>query len=66
MNDKSNDIEVLGSLAEGFGEILSDDALQFVAELSRRFSPIVEKLLDERRYRQQAIDEGGPPPVFFC
>jgi len=61
MNDKSNDIEVLGSLAEGFGEILTDDALQFVAELTRRFSPIVDKLLEERKYRQQAIDEGETP-----
>ena len=30
-------VEVLGPLAEGYDEILSPDALAFLAELERRF-----------------------------
>jgi malate synthase len=55
------DIAVHGDLKEGFEQILSDDALQFVAALSAEFSPRVEALLDLRRARQQRIDDGESP-----
>jgi len=55
------EIAVHGDLKEGFDEILSDDALQFVAALSAQFSPRIEALLDLRRERQQRIDDGEFP-----
>lgn len=55
------DIAVHGPDAEGFGAILSDDALQFVAALSAKFAPRVEDLLNLRRERQGRIDAGVAP-----
>jgi malate synthase len=60
VNNK-NGIEVHGEMAAGFDEILTDDALQFVAALSREFSGRIDGLLADRVTRQQAIDEGQLP-----
>jgi malate synthase len=40
-------------------EVLSEDALEFVAELHRRFDGRREELLEKRAERQRALDEGG-------
>ncbi len=40
-------------------EILSQEALAFVAELVREFRPVVDRLLAARQERQQALDAGG-------
>ena len=45
--------------AVGAYEVLADDALEFVAELHRRFDGRRRELLDKRRERQRALDEGG-------
>ncbi len=51
----------MGALDEGFAEILSEAALEFVAALTRQFRPAVAELLNRRATRQQAIDAGEMP-----
>jgi malate synthase len=57
----STDIQILGDRSPEFDEILSDEALHFVASLAREFSPRVEELLAMRVLRQKAIDQGQMP-----
>jgi malate synthase len=40
-------------------EVLSEDALEFVAELHRRFDGRRRELLGRREQRQRELDEGG-------
>jgi len=54
-------IEVLGPLGEGFAEILTPEALSFVAKLARRFSATRESLLQNRIQRQAEISAGRMP-----
>jgi len=58
---KTPDYEILGPMEPGFEEILSAEAMAFVAELTERFGPRVEALLTRRRQRQQEINEGNFP-----
>ncbi|HET9253109.1 MAG TPA: malate synthase A [Candidatus Eisenbacteria bacterium] len=55
--DNSTGIEIEGTIRAGYEEILTDDALAFVADLTRRFRPTVESLLAARRDR---LDAGTP------
>lgn len=64
MNSQSNTLEVIGPVNSAYAEILSDDALAFVAALSTEFSPRVTELLALREQRQQEID-GGKMPDFL-
>jgi malate synthase len=52
---------ILAPLAPGYDEILTDEAMQFVAELARRFGPHIEELLQARVGRQAEIDAGKMP-----
>ncbi|OKI51505.1 malate synthase A [Micromonospora sp. CB01531] len=52
-------IEVTGSVVEGGGRILGPDALQFVAELHRRFGARRVELLDARRTRRAEVARTG-------
>ncbi|MEX2495651.1 MAG: malate synthase A [Woeseia sp.] len=65
MNDSKSatprNVELVAPLAAGFGDILTDDALAFVAALSREFAPRIEKVLAARDERQQSIDDGEMP-----
>ncbi len=54
-------IAVLGPMHDRFDEILTDDAVAFVAELHRRFDPLRQRLLAERADRQLRIDAGENP-----
>src|SRR5262245_55468879 len=54
-------IEVTGAMAPGYDEILSPDALDFVADLERRFGPERKRLLGLRAERQARIDAGERP-----
>ena len=54
-------VEILGPVPAAFTEILTPDALQFVAHLARRFTPARDALLAKRRERQAAIDAGQMP-----
>src|SRR4051794_27967031 len=40
-------------------DVLSEDALEFVSELHRRFDGRRRELLEKRAERQKALDEGG-------
>ena len=42
----NNTLEVKGQISEGFAEILTEDALQFVSKLHKHFNPIRVKLLE--------------------
>jgi malate synthase len=57
-------IEILGPMEPGFEEILTEDALAFVADLTRRYRDRVVELLDARDARQVRID-GGELPDFL-
>src|ERR671914_2953813 len=54
-------VEVLGPLEGRAGEILTPEALRFVAELQREFGPRRDELLRSRRERQARLDAGDLP-----
>lgn len=54
-------VEVTGRGAEGFDDVLTLPALDFVYELHRRFAPRLKALLDARRERQAGFDAGLAP-----
>lgn len=54
-------VEVVGSLQEGFEEILTKDALAFVAGLHREFDARRRELLARRDERQVEFDNGALP-----
>ncbi len=53
--------EVNGHLRPGYETILTREALEFVADLARRFGPRVTELLARRDARQKEIDAGKLP-----
>jgi malate synthase len=54
-------LEILGPIKPGYEEILTPEALAFVAELEGRFGAERRRLLDVRRQRQALIDAGERP-----
>jgi malate synthase len=54
-------IEILGSVPEGYDEILTPEALGFVAKLQRTFNQARISLLQKREERQKEIDAGKMP-----
>ena len=54
-------VEVVGALEEGFDEILSTEALAFVAGLHRQFDARRHELLARRTERQVEFDNGALP-----
>lgn len=56
-----DDIKVLGSLTSDFSDILSSEALHFVAKLQREFATTRANLLEKRMGRQAEIDAGNLP-----
>lgn len=54
-------IEVIAPVSAEFAEILTPDALNFVAALVRAFGPRREELLQRREQRQAEIDAGKLP-----
>ena len=54
-------IEVTGSTEGRFAEILTPEALEFIAELHRRFNPRRLELLAARAERQKRFDAGEKP-----
>ena len=57
-------VEVLGPLEGGYAEILSSDALAFLAELERRFGPTRQDLLARRQEVDRRL-QGGELPDFL-
>lgn len=54
-------IEIHGPLEDRFDEILTEEAVAFVADLHRTFEPLRRRLLAERVERQRRIDAGEDP-----
>ncbi|MBI4116024.1 MAG: malate synthase A [Candidatus Omnitrophica bacterium] len=54
-------VEVKGLASQEFAEILTPEALRFVAGLSRKFEVTRRKLLENRAARQKEIDKGKLP-----
>ncbi|MDP6936959.1 MAG: malate synthase A [Candidatus Marinimicrobia bacterium] len=54
-------IKVSGSLKNGYHEILTEDALQFVAKLQNNFNQTRLMLLKNRQNRQDELDNGIKP-----
>src|SRR5689334_11391707 len=59
--EKPSRIEVLGRVTPEFAQVLSTEALAFVAELHRRFESRRQDLLAMRAERQRAFDAGAMP-----
>jgi malate synthase len=57
----SDALQVLGPMEPGFEEILTPDALAFVAELVKVVQGRREALLERRQERQRAFDRGERP-----
>ena len=58
---KSEGIEVLGPIRPGYEEILTPEALRFVADLQRQFGARRLELLALRKERQARLDAGERP-----
>lgn len=52
-------VEVLGHLEPGYGDILTHEALNFLAGLHRRFEKRRQSLLRYRKERQAELDQGA-------
>src|SRR5947208_3469806 len=57
MTTKTN-LEIHGAIEPGFDEVLTADALEFVAELHREFASRREELLDARAERRVRLNAG--------
>src|SRR5437763_4847643 len=54
-------VQVLGPVTEEQADILSPEALEFLAELHRQFNPRRLELLRQRKLRQEALDRDEMP-----
>ncbi|MBK8908654.1 MAG: malate synthase A [Rhodospirillales bacterium] len=54
-------VTIRGPMAEGYEQVLTPDALAFVAALQRRFGPTRARLLQARVGRQARLDAGELP-----
>jgi len=59
VDNDASDIQVVGRVDERGDEILTPDALAFVAELQRRFGERRDELLRRRRVRRDEISRAG-------
>ncbi|MGH2882749.1 MAG: malate synthase A, partial [Solirubrobacteraceae bacterium] len=55
----SHNIELHGAMHAGFDEVITPDALEFVAELQHRFGPRREELLEARGRRRARLADGA-------
>jgi len=61
MRQHAEGVEFTSPIPDEFAEILSPEAVAFVAKLSRRFGGRVEEILWKRAKRQERIDTGERP-----
>lgn len=54
-------MKITGPLGDGYADILTPEALAFVAELHRRFEHRRQELLHDREERQKRLDAGEQP-----
>src|SRR5216684_442220 len=58
---RSQDVSVLGRVSAEFAQILTPEALDFIADLHRQFEPQRQDLLARRAARQKEFDRGKLP-----
>ncbi len=58
LRDLPEGVEITGAIATGYDEILTPDALSFVAKLHRAFQSRRRECLQHRQDRQEAFDRG--------
>lgn len=58
---EASGLQITAPVSSAFREILSDEALAFIAELAEEFRPRLEALLAERESRQARFDDGELP-----
>src|SRR4026209_103015 len=58
VRDLPDGVEITGAIATGYNEILTADALSFVAKLHRAFESRRRECLQQRADRQEAFDRG--------
>ena len=56
-----SNIQILGPVPAQYAEVVTDDALEFVAELHRNFETTRRRLMDARARKQAEIDGGATP-----
>lgn len=56
-----NPITITGPVTPAAAEILTDDALAFVASLARRFEPVRRELINKRTQREETFKAGVRP-----
>ena len=61
MTMQESRIEITSEIPQEFQEILTPEAVAFVAELDRRFHRIRDELLSKRHVRQKRLDQGELP-----
>ena len=54
-------VEIKGEIGPRYEEVLTSDALAFLAEMHRKFQPTRAALLEARKVRQAEIDAGALP-----
>src|SRR5689334_13491103 len=54
-------VELCGAVTAEQADIISPEALKFLAQLQREFNPRRLELLAQRKVRQDALDRGEPP-----
>ena len=60
----TKNIKINGDFLSRYGEIISNEALQFIQEIHQKFNFERLELLDERKKRQKAIDKGNKLDFF--
>ena len=61
MITEAKGLEVIGELKQGYEEILTPEALQFVERLERQFGARRKELLEKRKVIQEEINKGKLP-----
>jgi malate synthase len=56
-----SNVQILGPVPAQYAKVVTDDALEFVAELHRNFETTRRRLMDARKRRQAEIDAGASP-----
>ncbi len=59
--ESPNGVRIAGPLKPGYERVLTDDALEFVVDIARKFDETRRGLLKAREVRQRAWDAGGLP-----
>ena len=55
----TSNIKINGQILSRYDEIVSTEAMQFIQEIHEKFNADRLKLLNERKSRQKAIDNGS-------